>query len=59
MNAWRPLWLGGVFSLFLISNGHTQKPPEISLKTVKYDGLKDAVNKSRGKVVLVDLWGEF
>lgn len=30
-----------------------------NLRVVKYDGLKDEVLRNRGKVVLVDFWGEF
>ena len=30
--------------------------PDITLKTVKYAGLADAVAQNRGKVVVVDLW---
>ena len=33
--------------------------PEVDLRVVKYDGLKDAVLKNRGKVVLIDFWGNF
>jgi hypothetical protein len=33
--------------------------PEIDLRVVKYDGLKEAVLKNRGKVVLIDFWGNF
>jgi len=33
------------------------KSADITLQTVKYAGLKDAVAKNRGKVVLVDFWG--
>ena len=29
------------------------------LRIVKYDGLKEAILASRGKVILVDFWGEF
>jgi hypothetical protein len=35
------------------------KAGDVSLKVVKYDDLKEAVLQQRGKVVLVDLWGEF
>ncbi len=33
--------------------------PAVTLKTVKYAGLADAVVQQRGKVVVVDLWGFF
>jgi hypothetical protein len=40
--------------------GAAQEPKEdVTLKVVKYDGLKDAVLKNRGKVVLIDFWGSF
>lgn len=32
---------------------------KVSLDVVKYAGLKDAVLKHRGQVVLVDFWGFF
>jgi len=38
--------------------GGTQES-KVALTTVKYQGLKQAVLQSRGKVVLVDFWGEF
>ena len=31
----------------------------VTLKTVKYAGLADAVVQNRGKVVVVNLWGFF
>lgn len=41
-----------------VQPGHSQNnADEVTLKVVKYDGLKDAVLKQRGKVVLVDFWG--
>jgi hypothetical protein len=36
-----------------------QAVPEVELRVVKYEGLKDAVLKNRGKVVLIDFWGNF
>ncbi len=30
-----------------------------TLQVVKYEGLKQAVLQKRGKVVIVDFWGEF
>ena len=47
----------GVVSVLLVGHAHAQD--EIKLSVVKYDGLRDAVAKERGKVVLVDFWGEF
>lgn len=40
-------------------SGHAQDKGEVKLDIVKYDGLKDAVVRNRGKVVLIDFWGEF
>ncbi len=39
------------------SSGTAQEKGEIKIDVVKYDGLKDAVLRNRGKVVLVDFWG--
>ena len=39
--------------------GNAQDKGEVKLDVVKYDGLKDAVSRQRGKVVLIDFWGEF
>jgi hypothetical protein len=36
-----------------------QEKSAVKLDIVKYDVLRDAVAKARGKVVLVDFWGEF
>src|SRR5258707_1096422 len=43
----------------LSGDGLAQEKGDISLKLVKYDGLKDVILKNRGKVVLVDFWGDF
>lgn len=44
----------------LAQRGHSQNSAgDITLKVVKYDGLKEAVARERGKVVLVDFWGDF
>ena len=52
------MWL--VLGLVLMcAPGSAQEKGEIKLEIVKYDGLKDAVLRNRGKVVLVDFWGEF
>ena len=49
-----------VLTVALIQPGQAQnKGDGITLVPVKYDGLKDAIHKQRGKVVLVDFWGEF
>jgi hypothetical protein len=39
--------------------GAAQEKSDIKLEVVKYDGLKDAVLRNRGKVLLIDFWGEF
>jgi thiol-disulfide isomerase/thioredoxin len=31
----------------------------VQLRVVRYDGLKETVLRNRGKVILVDFWGEF
>ena len=36
-----------------------EKTGKTAMQVVKYDGLKQAVQKNRGKVVLVDFWGNF
>jgi thiol-disulfide isomerase/thioredoxin len=36
--------------------GRAQDPQGVAVQVVKYDGLKDAVLKNRGKVVVVDFW---
>ncbi len=37
--------------------GAAQEKGDAKIDIVKYDGLKDAVTRNRGKVVLVDFWG--
>jgi len=51
----------GVVFLALMTHGSVwpQQKPGVDLKVVKYEGLKKAVRDQRGKVVLVDFWGEF
>ena len=44
------LFLGGTIGL------PQNKTAEPDVKVIKYDALKDAVLKNRGKVVLVDIW---
>jgi hypothetical protein len=46
-------------ALLLAAPATAQDKVEVKLEVVKYDGLKSAVAKHRGKVVLVDFWGEF
>jgi thiol-disulfide isomerase/thioredoxin len=39
--------------------GNDPPPPEVNLEVVKKQGYLDALAKLRGKVVIVDIWGEF
>ena len=39
--------------------GQDKPGAAVTLKTVKYDGLAEAITKNRGKVIVVDLWGFF
>jgi hypothetical protein len=48
-----------VAALLLVNTSPSQEKGQVKLETVKYDGLKNAVLKNRGKVVLVDFWGFF
>jgi thiol-disulfide isomerase/thioredoxin len=45
--------------ILIASEGIGQEKGDISLKVVKYDALKDVILKNKGKVVLVDFWGDF
>ena len=47
--------------LLLLFPGHalTQQKPGIDIKAVNYDALKKAVRDQRGKVVVIDFWGEY
>jgi hypothetical protein len=47
------------FSLAWTPTPQSQSSPDVNLQVVKYDGLKDAIHKHRGQVVLVDFWGNF
>ncbi len=49
----------GLLALLFPGHALTQSKPGIELKVVTYDALKKAVRDQRGKVVLVDFWGEF
>jgi hypothetical protein len=49
----------GLASMLATLPGAAQDKSEIKLEVVKYDGLKDAVLRNRGKVLLIDFWGEF
>jgi hypothetical protein len=49
----------GLATLSALSGAAQEAKEDVTLKVVKYDGLKDAVLKNRGKVVLIDFWGNF
>lgn len=49
----------GLGLLLMSAPGGAQEKVEIKLEVVKYDGLKDAVLRQRGKVILIDFWGDF
>jgi hypothetical protein len=43
----------------LLAPADEPSPADVQLKTIKYDALKEAVRAQKGKVVVVDFWGEF
>lgn len=46
--------------VFLLGPAQTfPQEQNVELRFVNYEGLKQAVLKQRGKVVVVDFWGEF
>jgi thiol-disulfide isomerase/thioredoxin len=52
----------GLCSLLVFVCGDSmgqEKGDGVTLKVVKYDGLKETIVKNRGKVVLVDFWADF
>ncbi len=51
--------LGLSFAGFAGLASSQEKTGDVTMQVVKYDGLKQAVQKNRGKVVLVDFWGTF
>jgi len=53
----RLLMMFAAMAALLPGGGHGQSPAEPELRVVKYAGLKEAVLKERGKVLLVDFWG--
>lgn len=56
----RLVWLVLLPGLLVpVTGGGQEKAGGVELTVVKYDGLAAAVQKNRGKVVLVDFWGEF
>ena len=57
---WLPMtMLFGLGTTLASLPGAAQDKSEIKLEVVKYDGLKDAVVRHRGKVLLIDFWGEY
>jgi hypothetical protein len=52
-------------SLFVLWRGTLSKAAEpsdtqpVKLEVIKYEELKDVVRSLHGKVVVVDIWGEF
>jgi len=50
-----------IVSLFVRGDSAARPPQEgvVELKVVKYNGLVEAIKAQRGKVVVVDVWGEF
>lgn len=34
-------------------------PPKITVRTVRYDGLTDAIKAAKGKVLVVDFWADY
>ena len=59
MRMLRGVFSFGLLALLLPGNAWTQQKPGVEIKVVNYDGLKKAVRDQRGKVVVVDFWGEF
>ena len=59
MRVWKNGMLLGLAMTRASLPGAAQDKSDIKLEVVKYDGLKDAVLRNRGKVVLIDFWGEF
>src|SRR5438067_10741603 len=35
------------------------EPPKVTVRTVRYDGLTDAIKAAKGKVVVVDFWADY
>ena len=53
-------WLALAALLVLAgTTGSGQENRGVQVKVVKYTGLKDMVVQNRGKVVLIDFWGDF
>ena len=53
------LALAVLAACFYLSAEAQEKTDDVTLRVVKYEGLKEEVLKNRGKVVLVDFWGDF
>jgi hypothetical protein len=48
-----------MFLLLLGTASVFSQDPTVDLRLVDYAGLKQAVFKQRGKVLIVDFWGDF
>jgi hypothetical protein len=59
VNVMRNVIATGLVAALFVGAAPAQEKKEVKLDVVKYDVLRDAVAKERGKVVLVDFWGEF
>jgi thiol-disulfide isomerase/thioredoxin len=35
------------------------EPPKVTVRTVRYDGLTDAIKAAKGKVLVVDFWADY
>jgi hypothetical protein len=45
--------------VFLLGPAQTSPQRNVDLRFVNYEGLKQAILKQRGKVVVVDFWADF
>jgi hypothetical protein len=55
-------WLAGVACLCVAGLAAERAWPQtqgVQLKLVDHEGLKQEILKNRGKVLVVDFWGEF
>jgi thiol-disulfide isomerase/thioredoxin len=48
-----------VLSLMLFTSGYAAEPTARELEPVRYTKLTEMIHEQKGKVVLVDFWGEF
>ena len=58
MTALRTLFSLGALAVLCVTAGPAQDK-KTEMIPVKYDGLKEAVLRQRGKVVLVDFWAGY